>query len=341
MSDTFSGKGGKVKVMYVRAEEQSDGHKGSTKGRRDKAGQGRKENRWGDRNVPKSPTRNHNEKPARSAWQAKLQDVSEPETAAESTKKPRIDPEQLRRQRNEESKVYGENACHALFANRPEAIVRAYFTQEVTPRFRNALRWLAANRRAYHVVDAREINKVSGTEHHGGVCFIIKKRQGLSVREYLRGNERQTDCIVAIEDVGNPHNLGGMMRSAAHFGVNAVMINQPDLLESGAAIRTAEGGAEHLQAISFDDFSDALAQLQRAGYTVITTSSHQGEPLSRAKLPAKAVFVLGQESDGLSDTVLEQGDMSIAIDGSGKVESLNVSVATGILLAEWWRQTRK
>lgn len=80
----------------------------------------------------------------------------------------------LRRQRAEETRVYGENACQALFQSRPEAIVRAWFIQSVTPRFKEALRWMAANRKAYHVVDEAELAKASGTEHHGGVCFLIK-----------------------------------------------------------------------------------------------------------------------------------------------------------------------
>lgn len=58
-----------------------------------------------------------------------------------------------------------------------EAIVRAWFIQSVTPRFKEALRWMAANRKAYHVVDEAELTKASGTEHHGGVCFLIKKLQ--------------------------------------------------------------------------------------------------------------------------------------------------------------------
>ncbi len=70
-----------------------------------------------------------------------------------------IDPEVLRRQRAEETRVYGENACQALFQSRPEAIVRAWFIQSVTPRFKEALRWMAANRKAYHVVDEAELDK--------------------------------------------------------------------------------------------------------------------------------------------------------------------------------------
>jgi TrmH RNA methyltransferase len=76
----------------------------------------------------------------------------------------------------------------------------------VTPRFKEALRWMAANRKAYHVVDEAELAKASGTEHHGGVCFLIKKRNGTTVEQWVAG--RAEDCVLALEDVGNPHNLG-------------------------------------------------------------------------------------------------------------------------------------
>ncbi|XP_039294514.1 uncharacterized tRNA/rRNA methyltransferase YfiF-like [Nilaparvata lugens] len=204
-----------------------------------------------------------------------------------------------------------ENACQALFASRPEAIVRAWFVQSVTPRFREALRWMAANRKAYHVVDEEELAKASGTEHHGGVCFLIKKRQGLDAQTYLK-SAPATDCVLALEEVGNPTAL----------------------LESGAAVRTAEGGAEHIKAINADDFLSVLDTFRKAGYTIVTTSSHKGTALAQAKLPAKMVLVLGQERDGLSDSAWQQGDMNVSIGGTGKVESLNVSVATGILLAD-------
>jgi TrmH RNA methyltransferase len=250
-----------------------------------------------------------------------------------------IDPEVLRRQRAEETRVYGENACQALFASRPDCIVRAWFVQSVTPRFKEALRWMAANRKAYHVVDDAELVKASGTEHHGGVCFLIKKRNGTSVEQWVAqaGTE---DCVLALEDVGNPHNLGAMMRSCAHFGVKGVLLQDAAVIESGAAVRTAEGGAEHVQAITGDSVLEALDAFRKAGYAIVTTSSHKGTPLFSATLPKKMVLVLGQERDGLSDAALDNADLSISINGTNNVESLNVSVATGVLLAEWWRQNK-
>jgi TrmH RNA methyltransferase len=244
----------------------------------------------------------------------------------------------LRRQRAEETRVYGENACQALFQSRPEAIVRAWFIQSVTPRFKEALRWMAANRKAYHVVDEAELAKASGTEHHGGVCFLIKN---VTAPPLSSGSPKPMPKIAFWRwKMWVTRTTSAIMRSCAHFGVKGVVVQDAGVLESGAAIRTAEGGAEHVEPITGDSFIDTLEQFRKAGYAIVSTSSHNGTPLFKAELPKKMVLVLGQERDGLSDAAISSADLNVAIEGTGNVESLNVSVATGVLLAEWWRQNK-
>lgn len=275
MNDSLNGKNGKVKVMYVRSEDKQDDQKKS-----DRRG-GRGSDR-GDRNS-RGPRGDRNERSnrgerrgqgsysydSRSPWKTVSRQPSEdgegliPDHGGISGKS-QIDLAQLRRQRQEETRIYGENACQAMFRSRPERIVRAWFVQSVTPRFRDALKWLAANRKAYHVVDEEELAKASGTEHHGGVCFLIKKRGGVSAETYLETAGEQ-DCVLALENVGNPHNLGGIMRSCAHFGVNGVILQDASVLESGAAVRTAEGGAEHLVGIDADGLTDTLDLFRKKG----------------------------------------------------------------------------
>lgn len=347
MSDELKNKSGKVKVMYVRSDDDSDkrthnprtgkggGRSGTsrTEGGRRPARDGKPSERGPRDAKPRenSPWRTISRAPGEEA-------IEKPDHGGISGKS-FVDPEVIRRQRAEETRVYGENACQALFQSRPDCIVRAWFIQSVTPRFKEALRWMAANRKAYHVVDDAELTKASGTEHHGGVCFMIKKRNGTSVQQWV-SEAAEEDCVLALEDVGNPHNLGAIMRSCAHFGVKGVIVQDAAVMEYGAAIRTAEGGAEHVQPITGDSVLDALAQFRKAGYAIVTTSSHEGTPLFKAELPKKMVLVLGQERDGLSDAALDSADLRVAISGTGNVESLNVSVATGVLLAEWWRQNK-
>lgn len=384
MNDSYEGKNGKVKVMYVRSEDNADnkpkkpsrrpengrgdsrdnkrGDNRDDKNRDNRRGDNRddknRDNRRGDNKFSRRDDRgagkpsgrgaSRNEsKPSRdseggsfSPWKTVSRPAGEEAIKEHDgiTGKSQIDPEQLRRQRLEETRIYGENACQAMFKNRPDAIVRAWFLQDVTPRFRDALKWMAANRKAYHVVEEEEMVKAARADHHGGVCFLIKKRVGHDAETYLK-DAPEHDCVLALEDVGNPHNVGAIMRSCAHFGVKGVISPDSAVLESGAAVRTAEGGAEYIQGIDADNFAQTLDKFKKAGYTLVATSSHKGSvPLSKAQLPAKMVLILGQEKDGLSESTLNQGDMSIYIGGTGHVESLNVSVASGVLLAEWWRQ---
>ncbi len=190
----------------------------------------------------------------------------------------------------------------------------------------------------------RTVSRAPGDEtpekaDHGGVCFLIKKRNGTTVQQWVSQAGAQ-DCVLALENESNPHNLGGMMRSCAHFGVKGVVVQDAALLESGAAIRTAEGGAEHVQPITGDNIVNVLDDFRQAGYTVVTTSSEQGKPLFKTSLPAKMVLVLGQEYEGLPDAARDPNDLRVKIDGTGNVAGLNISVATGVLLGEWWRQNK-
>ncbi len=337
MNDEMKGKSGKVKVMYVRSDDDSDKRthnprtgKGGGRPGKSRADGGRRPARDDKQSQPRD--RKWEDSPWRTVSRAPGDETPEKADHGGISGKSFIDPEVLRRQRAEETRVYGENACQALFQSRPEAIVRAWFIQSVTPRFKEALRWMAANRKAYHVVDEAELTKASGTEHHGGVCFLIKKRNGTTVQQWVSQAGAQ-DCVLALENESNPHNLGGMMRSCAHFGVKGVVVQDAALLESGAAIRTAEGGAEHVQPITGDNIVNVLDDFRQAGYTVVTTSSEQGKPLFKTSLPAKMVLVLGQEYEGLPDAARDPNDLRVKIDGTGNVAGLNISVATGVFLA--------
>lgn len=234
MNDELKNKSGKVKVMYVRSDDDSDKRthnprtgKGGGRPGKSRADGGRRPAR--DERTPQSRDRKREDSPWRTVSRAPGDETPEKADHGGISGKSFIDPEVLRRQRAEETRVYGENACQALFQSRPDAIVRAWFIQSVTPRFKEALRWMAANRKAYHVVDEAELAKASGTEHHGGVCFLIKKRNGTTVKQWVSQAGAQ-DCVLALEAISNPHNLGGMMRSCAHFGVKGVVVQDAALL---------------------------------------------------------------------------------------------------------------
>ncbi|TXH96139.1 MAG: tRNA/rRNA methyltransferase [Rheinheimera sp.] len=246
---------------------------------------------------------------------------------------------QLKQQGQQESRVLGENACRVCFTQRPDAVIKMYLHADYAPRFADVMKYLAAHKRAYHIVDNAELEKISGSQHHGGVVLVVKKRESMSIASYLTLHRKKTqDCLLALDGVGNPHNLGAIARSCAHFGVSGIILSAPEALQSGAAARTAEGGLEFVEALQTDHLPLALKLCKEAGYTLITTSSHAGVSLYQSKLPKKVVVVFGEEMQGVSKAVANSAEIALQIPGTGKVESLNVSVAASLILGEWYRQ---
>ncbi|MCL2918133.1 tRNA/rRNA methyltransferase [Shewanella litorisediminis] len=244
-------------------------------------------------------------------------------------------------QRLNETRLYGINACRETFKLRSDEVIKLYLDEETAPKFADVMKYLARNRKAYHVVDADELEKIAGSQHHGGVVMVVRRKPLRDMASYLAANAgKATDCLLALDGVGNPHNLGAIMRSCAHFGVAGIVMTEAGLLQSGAAARTAEGGMEHVEGIRCDRLTDALQECRQAGYSIITTSSHGGESLYRSSLPAKVVVVFGEEMDGVSKAVASRADIGVQIPGTGLVESLNVSVAASLILGEWYRQQR-
>ncbi|WP_258405389.1 tRNA/rRNA methyltransferase [Shewanella sp. FJAT-52076] len=242
-------------------------------------------------------------------------------------------------QRLNETRLYGINACRETFKLRSDEVIKLYLDEETAPKFADVMKYLARNRKAYHVVDADELEKIAGSQHHGGVVMVVRRKPVQDMAAYLAANTAKSrDCLLALDGVGNPHNLGAIMRSCAHFGVAGIVMTEAGLLQSGAAARTAEGGMEHVEGIRCDRLTDALQLCRDAGYSIITTSSHGGESLYHSKLPAKVVVVFGEEMDGVSKAVASRADIGVQIPGTGLVESLNVSVAASLILGEWYRQ---
>jgi TrmH RNA methyltransferase len=236
---------------------------------------------------------------------------------------------------------HGACACEAIFARRPGDIVRVYVTEQRRRRFAALLAWCAAERRGFQVVPAENLGRLTGSLHHEGIAILARQIRRWSLDDLLRGIElgEVVGPLVHLDGVQNPHNLGSILRSAAHFGVGAVTGAAGDLPPlSPAAVRVAEGAAEIVPVCDLGDGVAGLRRLRKAGFRVVVTSSHRGEPLHDAPLEGRIVVVLGGEGEGVSPEVDAVADLRVRIPGTGAVESLNVAVAAGVVLGEAWRQ---
>lgn len=238
---------------------------------------------------------------------------------------------------NDELRLYGWNAVQALFAKRPQALRKLYLVESLIPRMQPVLKWCVANRVGYRVVEEGDLNKLAATTHHEGLVADVLRAPVLALEAWLATLPADAPALALwLDGVGNPHNFGAILRSAAHFGVKALLLPAGSTLAlSGAAARVAEGGAESVPLVQLPDNAQAMAQLRAAGFGLAATLVEGGADVFRASLPARLVYVMGAEGEGMDRTLAGECDQQVSIPGSGAVESLNVASATAVLLAQW------
>lgn len=238
-----------------------------------------------------------------------------------------------------EFRIYGLNACQAAFKNRPDSIRKLWLLESRIPKFTALLAFCVKNRIGYNVVDNEDLEKLTGSAHHEGACLALLPQAELPLSTWLMSVPAGPCLAIWLDGVGNPHNLGAIMRSAAHFGVNAILLpKESGLANSGAAARVAEGGAEHVPLVRLGRNENAIAQLRSAGFELVTTVVRGGSDLFKTALPERCVLVMGAEQSGVDAELLAASALKVEIPGTGLVDSLNVSAATAVLMAEWRRQ---
>lgn len=236
----------------------------------------------------------------------------------------------------QELRYYGLNAVQAVFAQRPQAIRKLYLSEARIPQLQPLLSWCVKNRIGYRVVEEADLGKLAASSHHEGVVADVLRVEPLALSAWLQTLPQGPVLALWLDGVGNPHNFGAILRSAAHFGVAAILQPQDSTLAvSGAAARVAEGGAEKVPLVRLPGRDAALAALRAAGFALAATVVRGGQDVFSTALPPRLVYVMGAEGEGMDESLAMACDLRLSIPGTGEVESLNVAAATAVFLAQW------
>lgn len=246
-------------------------------------------------------------------------------------------------------KIAGLPAVHALFERDPDRVERLYFTDALKAEVGGFCATLAAARKPYRLLDAAEMEKVAGTPLHGGVVAVAPARPVIPLdlgsvdgRAQVRQWAAQGQPLLVLDTVGNPHNLGAIVRTCAFFGIDRVLLadGPGQALPSESAYRVAEGGFEHVTLYRLSPFVAGLERLARH-YRVVGTALGDHRPLSAlasGSAPTAGgdgrplVLVMGNEESGLAPATQAACGEVITIQGSGRVQSLNVAATAAILV---------
>ncbi|MDP3069879.1 MAG: RNA methyltransferase [Opitutaceae bacterium] len=243
----------------------------------------------------------------------------------------------------DELKLCGLAAVRARFARDPQSILRLFFDEATGQRVGAICKALAQAKRIYRQVEPAELEKVAGSIHHGGIVAVVRAPvlQRVSAAEPAAW-AAAGEPVLLLDRIGNAHNLGAIARTTAFFGVSRIVI--PDVATaarpSDSAHRVAEGGLEQVEVWLAKDLAALARELAAAGFEVVGAATRGATSLrTRPKrdpdAPRKPVaIVLGNEEQGLAPELAAACSRLVTIPGTGKIESLNVSVAAGVLIWE-------
>ncbi|AHC14758.1 23S rRNA (guanosine(2251)-2'-O)-methyltransferase RlmB [Salinispira pacifica] len=152
------------------------------------------------------------------------------------------------------------------------------------------------------------------------------------LEDLIHNSESPNSLILVLDGITDPHNLGAILRSADMFSVHAVVLPKKRSVHVNDTVRRISAGASHHMPVFYvSNLSRTLDMLKEEGYWIYAADL-DGKSPSRLRLSGKTVLVMGSEGKGLGNEVKKHADDVVTIPTSGNVDSLNVSVAAGILM---------
>ncbi|KAB1066022.1 TrmH family RNA methyltransferase [Salibacter halophilus] len=179
---------------------------------------------------------------------------------------------------------------------------------------------------AVQEVSQKELSQISSMKNPPGIMALVKFPD--------KSFKISSDKILAVEGINDPGNLGTILRIADWFGIETVLCSEETVDEFNPKVIQSSMGSIFRTRLARVDLTEKIEKLKAKGYSIVGAEM-SGKKLDRDTIPQKAVLVMGSESHGISPEIQKLLDFSVTIEKRGGAESLNVAVATGIILSYW------
>ena len=195
---------------------------------------------------------------------------------------------------------------------------------------------------AVRFVARDELDRLAGGPAHQGVVAVASAKQYTDMQSVLSGKRGGRALIVVLDGVEDPHNLGAIVRTAEGAGADGILIPERRAAGVTATVAKASAGAtEHVPIAKITNVARALEELKSAGLWTFGLDERATQLYDEVDYTVDCALVLGAEGHGLHDLVRKRCDVLVKIPMAGRVGSLNVSVAAGVVLYEVARQRRR
>jgi 23S rRNA (guanosine2251-2'-O)-methyltransferase len=178
------------------------------------------------------------------------------------------------------------------------------------------------------------IDRLAGSSAHQGVVAMGAARKYAEFEQVA-----SSDMLVVLDGVEDPHNLGAIVRTAHAAGAGAILIPERRAASvTDVVAKAAAGAIEHLPIVRVTNINRTLEDLKERGFWIYGLDERGEQSYAEIEYASPTVLVLGGEGKGLHEQVRQHCDVLVRIPMAGKIGSLNVSVAAGVVLFEWKRR---
>ena len=190
------------------------------------------------------------------------------------------------------------------------------------------------------IVERSKLDKMFPHENHQGVAASVASADYVAWQDIVDAARQKGEdpLLVILDELEDPHNLGAILRSVDAVGAHGVIIPKRRAVPLTDGVAKASAGAiEHVPVARVSNLVQVIEELKKQGIWIAGADLH-GEYMHKQDLTGPFAIVVGSEGKGLGKLVRESCDYAVSIPMQGKINSLNASVATGVLLYEVYRQ---
>lgn len=241
--------------------------------------------------------------------------------------------------------IYGINPVRETLAGDTKKIEKIVLAKGRTGRDIDTILKLAADKKVK--VEHRERNyltKIVGRTSHQGILCICEGFSYATVDEIVTNRHEafEESLILILDSIEDPQNLGSIIRTAHCLGANGIIIPEKRAASvTPAVIKVSAGAAQHIPIARVVNIARTIDYLKEKGFWIYGTDASSDQDFSSVDITGNIGLVVGSEGKGMRPLVKKKCDFVLSIQMFGSVDSLNVSVASGIILYEMTRRRRK
>jgi 23S rRNA (guanosine2251-2'-O)-methyltransferase len=233
--------------------------------------------------------------------------------------------------------LYGKHALTEALLARPEVIQKVFLSKE-NDEDKEITSLLKKHSIGVSSMKG-DIKKDVGSEAvHQGVIAVISQDKLYSTMESALDNasNKKNPCIVILDELHDPHNVGAIIRSAVAFGARAILLPKHNQVPiTGVVIKTSVGMVFRIPIVLISNVNQTIRDLKDKGYWSYGLVMNGNTSLPKANFDTPTLFIVGNESVGIREKTLELCDFSLSIPMNSDCESLNAATAVSVVLYEW------